>query len=380
MPDDRQLDQRKAAILRAVVQQYIETAQPVGSSTVSARADVAVSSATVRNDMTILEHEGYLLQPHTSAGRIPTEKGYRYFVDTLSGSESLSPTNIRMVRDFFATAHGELEQMLADTSSLLSAVTGTAAVVVGDATDESTFRSVQLVDLSSTAILAVAVLSNGLVLKRTIELGHAGVVVRRDGTGATSSSTGTGVDTLGGGAGGKGPGAPGTGSSLGMDAVELAEAQALLSSVMIGRTVSGLGSVTIDPAAPGGELAAFAVDAIRDAAVAESQQVFVEGRARIAGSFDARETIEAVLGILEQQFVVVSLLKELVDGGVAVSIGSESGVAHLAECSLVVAPYRLGGESAGAIAVLGPTRMNYPETLSAVAVVSQRLSSLLSEG
>lgn len=343
MLDDRQLDQRKAAILRAVVQQYIETAQPVGSSTVSARADVAVSSATVRNDMTILEHEGYLLQPHTSAGRIPTEKGYRYFVDTLTGSEPLSPTNVRMVRDFFSTAHGELEQMLADTSSLLSTVTGTAAVVVGEAIDESTFRSVQLVDLSSTAILAVAVLSNGVVLKRTIELG---------------------------------PGA----SGVGVDNDELADAQAYVSSLVIGQSLSGLDSVAAVASMPGGELARLAIEAIRDAAEAESQQVFVEGRARIAGSFDARETIEAVLGILEQQFVVVSLLKELIDGGVAVSIGSESGVAHLAECSLVVAPYRLGGEPAGAIAVLGPTRMNYPETLSAVAVVSQRLSSLLSEG
>jgi heat-inducible transcriptional repressor len=108
--------------------------------------------------------------------------------------------------------------------------------------------------------------------------------------------------------------------------------------------------------------------------------MFVDGRSHIAGSFDARETIESVLGILEQQFVVVSLLKELVDNGMAVSIGSESGVAPLADCSLVVAPYEAGGEPAGAIAVLGPTRMNYPETLSAVAVVSQRLSRLLSEG
>ena len=95
MLDDRQLDQRKAAILRAVVQQYIETAQPVGSSTVSAREDVAVSSATIRNDMTQLERDGYLVQPHTSAGRVPTEKGYRYFVDTLAGPGPLKPLRIQ---------------------------------------------------------------------------------------------------------------------------------------------------------------------------------------------------------------------------------------------------------------------------------------------
>jgi heat-inducible transcriptional repressor len=136
MFDDRQLDQRKAAILRAVVQQYIETAQPVGSSTVSARADVAVSSATVRNDMTQLERDGYLAQPHTSAGRVPTEKGYRFFVDNLAGPGPLNPNGVRMVREFFATTHGELEQM-SEISRLLS-TTGTATVVVGEPVEVAT--------------------------------------------------------------------------------------------------------------------------------------------------------------------------------------------------------------------------------------------------
>ncbi|CAB4712050.1 MAG: heat-inducible transcription repressor HrcA [Actinobacteria bacterium] len=332
------LDDRKSAILRAVVQQYIETAQPVGSSTVSARTEVAVSSATVRNDMTQLEREGYLVQPHTSAGRIPTEKGYRFFVDTLTGTESLSPTNVRLVRDFFATTHGELEQMLAETSRLLSDVTGTAAVVVGEANEVSTVRSVQLVDLSPRTVLAVMVMSNGAIVKRTMELDQD----------VTPS--------------------------------ELSAAHALVNDRMVGSSLHASTPKLAVPQQEGAALAAAAVSALREAAEAEGQHMFVDGRSRIAGSFDARETIEAVLGILEQQFVVVSLLKELVDGGLAVSIGSESGVAPLADCSLVVAPYQVGGESVGAIAVLGPTRMNYPETLSAVALVSQRLSRLLTEG
>src|SRR5438309_1525641 len=106
------LDERKAAILRAVVEEYIETAQPVGSGHIAPA--VSVSSATVRNDMAVLEQEGYLLQPHTSAGRVPTEKGYRYFVDTLSGPGQLAGAQAQQVREFFAKAHGELEQMLHD--------------------------------------------------------------------------------------------------------------------------------------------------------------------------------------------------------------------------------------------------------------------------
>lgn len=338
MSDDRQLDQRKAAILRAVVQQYIETAQPVGSSAVSALADVAVSSATVRNDMTQLERDGFLVQPHTSAGRVPTEKGYRYFVDTLSEPGQLNPQGVRMVKEFFATTHGELEQMLAETTRLLADVTGTAAVVVGEPAEIATIRSVQLIDLTPHTVLCVMVMSNGVIVKRTLEL------------------------------------------DADVDADDLSAAQAVLAGATEGASLKVLAEWSAPADRPGATLATNAATALRDAANAESQQVFVDGRSHIAGSFDARETIEAVLGILEQQLVVVSLLKELVDNGLAVAIGSESGLAPLADCSLVVAPYQAGGEPAGAIAVLGPTRMNYPETLSAVAVVSQRLSRLLSEG
>lgn len=331
------LDDRKSAILRAVVQQYIETAQPVGSSSVAARSDVSVSSATVRNEMTVLEDEGYLLQPHRSAGRVPTEKGYRHFVDTLSGEPPLSPANVRLVGEFFNSAHGEIERMLSDTSALLASVTGTAAVVVAEATNVATIRSVQLVGLSQDLVMVVAVLSNGAVLKRTVDL----------------------AETL---------------SDESMD-----EAQRILVRVTVDKTLEDLSTVQVHEASVAAVVAVAALEELQVAAELETQQFFVEGRAHIAGSFDARETVESVLDILEQQLVVVSLLKELVDAGVAVSIGSESGVAPLSECSLVVAPYQLGEESAGAIAVLGPTRMNYPETLSAVAIVSRRLSGLLGE-
>jgi heat-inducible transcriptional repressor len=332
------LDDRKSAILRAVVQQYIETAQPVGSTTVAARADVGVSSATVRNDMTVLEHEGYLVQPHTSAGRVPTEKGYRFFVDGLTtGSGDMSPANVRMVRDFFATAHGELESMLRETTHLLSSLTHSAAVVLGEQAEAATVRSVQLVDLSARTVLVVVVLSNGVVLKRTFET----------------------TDLV--------------------DAEDLARAQTAISEGLVSRSLHDLGSWSAPPS-PAAALADAAVAAVKAAAEAEGPQVYVDGASRIAGSFETRETVESVLGILEQQFVVVSLLRELIDGGLTVAIGSETGEERLADCALVVAPYQAGGEPAGAIAVLGPTRMNYAETVSAVAVVSQRLSRMLTEG
>src|SRR5207248_9003381 len=120
------LDERKAAILRAVVEEYIETAQPVGSGHIAPA--VNVSSATVRNEMVAVEHEGYLRQPHTSAGRVPTDKGYRYFVASLRGPGELGTAQVHHVRTFFGNAHGELQQILHDTSRWLSDLADCTAV------------------------------------------------------------------------------------------------------------------------------------------------------------------------------------------------------------------------------------------------------------
>jgi heat-inducible transcriptional repressor len=338
------LDDRKSAILRAVVQQYIETAQPVGSNTIARRDDVSVSSATVRNEMHDLESEGYLVQPHTSAGRIPTEKGYRFFVDAIGGAEPLSPQGVAQVSDFFAAAHGELEQLLGQTSHLLSTLTASAAVVTGIEVEAATLRSVQLVDLNASVHMVVAVTSAGSVLKYTFE-----VPDRSLDTG--NSDTGTVEDS-----------------------------QDLLASAVLGRTLSEIGSAVVPRGARGSELATLAVGALVDGLQAERDLLYVDGTSRIANIFDARETVESVLTVLEKQFVVVSLLKEIVDSGMTVAIGSETGVAPLSECSVVVAPYRSDSGATGAIAVLGPTRMDYAHTVSAVAAVSQRLSRLLTEG
>ncbi len=340
------LDDRKSAILRAVVEHYVSTAQPVGSNAVAARADVAVSPATVRNEMTLLERDGYLAQPHTSAGRIPTEKGYRFFVDSIPerGRVDLSEASARQVREFFTAAHGELEQMLHDTTRLLTNLTHTTAVVVGDQVSVAVVRSVQLVDLSPRVALLVLVFDNGDVVKRTVEL------------------------------------------EVDVDADDVERAQAVLVGHLVGQPWSRVTSWTA-PAAPAAALAPGEAGVL--AAVAASlgaderpddARMFVEGTSFLAGSLEARETVEQVLGILEQQFVVVSLLKQLVDRNVTVAIGSETGLSPLAECSLVLSPYRVDGEVAGTIAVLGPTRMDYQETVAAVAVVSQRLTRILTEG
>lgn len=331
------MDERRAAILRAVVEGYIETAQPIGSAAVARDNGINVSPATIRNEMVALEQDGYLVQPHTSAGRIPTDKGYRQFVDSfLPAPGPLDATSRHQVSSFFAKAHGALEDMLQSTSRLLSNLTDYAAVVVGPSREEATIRSVQVVSLAPRTALVVAVLENGVVEKATIDLG--------DDVGDERTSAAT---------------------------------------VHLTRCLTGSTLRAAEPAPSGDpfldDVCKAAANALRAAHSDDPSQVFVGGASRMAAAFDAVETVRHVLTTLEQQYVVVGLLRDVLDRG-PVSIGTEHGLDSLAECSIVVYPYEVDGHPAGTIAVLGPTRMHYPEALAAVAVVSKRLGRHLSEG
>lgn len=332
------LDERKAAILKAVVEEYIETAQPVGSASVVRTADLGVSTATVRNELAHLEREGFLDHPHTSAGRIPTDKGYRFFVDHLT--PSLEEVQRHTVQDFFTRAHGEIEQMLHDTTRLLSDLTHYAALVVAPSREPATVRSVQVVGLGSSVALAVAVLSDGSVKKAVLDVDPTvtEATLAIAGPHLTAHTTGRPLDaevTI-----------PPSGDEI-TDRV-VAEARAALQ-----RAVTG--------AAP--------------------EQLFVGGAAQMATTFDAIETVRRVLAVLEQQYVLVSLLQEAIhDDALTVSIGAELGVEPLSQCSIIVAPYESEGSAVGTIGVLGPTRMHYGQAIAAVGVVSQRLGKALREG
>ena len=334
------LDERKAAVLRAVVEEYIATPQPVGSSHLAGRPGMVVSSATVRNELSLLEREGYLIQPHTSAGRIPTDKGYRFFVDQLTPPGALDASHRLQVRDFFAQAHGALEQMLHDTSRLLSNLTDCAAVVVAPNHEEAIIRSVQLVGLGRVA-LVVLVLSNGVVEKRTLELPPD---ARED--------------------------------HLSVAAIQLA-------GLLTGLTLQQADAEF--PVRPTGDQASDdvvnrALGVLRGHHEEELEHVFVGGASRMVTAFDAIDTVRRILSVLEQEYVVVTVLRDVLDRGLSVAIGAELGVEPLAECSVVVAPYAVEGEPAGTIGLLGPTRMNYAQALAAVAVVSKRLGRHLAEG
>lgn len=341
------LDARKATILRTVVQEHILTGQPIGSGHLSGTSGLAVSSATIRNDMSVLEREGYLTHPHTSAGRIPTDRGYRYFVDSIGDSGRLSDTKTAQIRRFFDEARADIEQLMAETSRLLSGLTDYAAVVVAPPPEMATIRSVQVVDLGNVA-LVVAVLSNGVVEKASFE------------------------------------------AEIASEAV-INASSARLAQLLIGRSLADVD--TFFPASGDPRIDAIcsgAVDALRPRSASsdkESREVFVGGASRMVGAFDTVSTIRGVLATLEEHYVVVNLIREALDRPATnpahVSIGGEHGsdlaFESLMSCSVVVAPYLIDGVSVGTVGVLGPTRMDYPEAMAAVTAVSTALTDRLSE-
>jgi heat-inducible transcriptional repressor len=340
---DANLDDRKAAILRAIIEEYIASAQPVGSSTVTKTAALGVSAATVRNEMSLLEREGYIAQPHTSAGRVPTDRGYRYYVDHLAAVTTLPPHERRKIAEFFTSATMAMDDLLFETSQLLTRVTAHAAVVVGPQSEAVVVRGVHLALLQPRVVLVVVILSNGAVEKQVVFLDED----------ATDASVGRATVRLG---------------PL-LEGHRLSELPALPEEIGGG-----------DSAAE--RIARAACDTVRTGlGLAHAEPLYVGGASRLAAEHDAFSgtTLARLIELLEQHVVLASLMREMLGPGLTVRIGSEHARADLREVSVVLAPYLVEGEAIGTVGVLGPTRMDYRKAQAAVATVSRRLGRQLSQ-
>jgi len=330
-PPAGSIDARKATILEAVVAEHIKTAQPVGSSSVASSADFAVSPATVRSEMVALEREGYLAQPHTSAGRVPTDKGYRYFVDHLKAG-TMGSAQRYQVKEFFAHVRGEVEDVLEQTSTLLSELTSYTSVVVSAGHSHTSILSVQLVSLDAHHQLFVTVFSDGAVVKHSVL------------------------------------------TSFAVTAEDVAEASRQLNALLLGTTLE----TRVQVPSRHDHVATLIREAVSvlhaQQPTIDGEQVFIGGSSKVAEAFDGVETVRQVLAILEQELLVVSLVQDILDKGVTVAIGSEHGYESLAACAVVVAPVTIDGTPAGAVGLLGPTRMKYREAMAAAQLVSEQLT------
>jgi heat-inducible transcriptional repressor len=337
------LEDRKLDVLRAIVEDYVSTHEPVGSKTLVERHNLGVSPATIRNDMAALEDEGYIAQPHTSAGRIPTDKGYRLFVDRLSSVKPLTGAERRAIQSFLDGAV-DLDDIVGRTVRLLAQLTRQVAVVQYPSLIRSSVRHVELVALTPTRVLLVVITNTGRVEQRAIELG------------------------------GELP-----------DAV-LGELRAQLNAAVAGVRMADapeqLAGLTDRFTADVQPAVTTVLAALLESLVEEHEERVVMGGAANLVRFnpDFPLTIQPVLEALEEQVVLLRLLGEATDPSVlTVRIGHENPFEGLTGTSVVSVGYGGEGEMLAKLGVLGPTRMDYPGTMGAVRAVARYVGQILAE-
>jgi heat-inducible transcriptional repressor len=334
MPDDRRL-----AVLRAIVEDYVATEEPVGSKALVERHGLGVSPATVRNDMAALEDEGYITQPHTSAGRVPTDKGYRLFVDRLTRIKPMSVAERRAIASILDGAV-DLDDVVQRSVRLLSQLTRQVAVVQYPTLSRSTVRHVEVVALAPTRLLVVLILSTGRVEQRLAEL----------------------VEPL--------------------DDEALADLRSRLNHAATGETIAEAITAlrTLSAEVPAtGPVAEVLVDAMSDHRSDERIAVGGAGNlARYGESFDT--AVRPLLEALEEHVVLLKLLGEATSGdAVTVRIGAEGPYQELSATSVVATGYGPGSEALATLGIVGPTRMDYPGTMAAVRAVARYVSRILDE-
>lgn len=337
--------ERKQVILRAVTDDYISTAEPVGSRTIARKYDMGISPATIRNEMADLEEEGYLEQPHASAGRIPSDKGYRFYVDTLMLGRSITEVEQSRIRQEYGRRRDEIRSLVRGTAKVLGEMSQYASVVVGPAVKGAQIRHIQLVSLNAESVLVVVVTSSGLVEHRVLTIEH--------------SMTSSDLDRL----------------------------STVLNNRLRGSTLAEIrGRILREVQAELSAYATFLEDMfellISSVRSSDEDRVHVDGLMKLLAQPEFKEIDRArpVLEFLESDGLVLSELSASArkgGGRPEISIGSENSRDQLRNCSIVSAPYGPGGRVVGAIAVVGPTRMDYSMATALVGFVAERLSELL---
>jgi heat-inducible transcriptional repressor len=336
------MDERKLEVLRAIVTDYVSSQEPVGSKALVERHDLGVSAATVRNDMATLEEEGYITQPHTSAGRIPTDKGYRLFVDRLGTVKPLSLAEQRAIQTFLSGAL-DLDDVLLRTVRLLAQVTQQVAIVQYPTLTHSTVRHVEIVSLSSSRLLLILITSTGRIVQRALELARHDEETLAElrahlNTAAAGASSSQAVARL---------------SAL---AGELPPSLQVIGQTAIATLLEMVGSEASGRMVVGG----------------------VPNLTRYGAAFES--TVRPVLEALEEQVVLLKLLGEATSDAVTVRIGQENPYKELQSTSVVASGYGSQLDTFATLGIVGPTRMDYPSTMASVRAVARYVGRFLSEG
>jgi heat-inducible transcriptional repressor len=329
---------RQQKVLGLVIRTYINTAQPVGSKALLEANDLGVSSATIRNEMAALEELGYLTHPHTSAGRMPTDKGYRFFVERLIGDAELPMTEQNTIRHQFHQAKLEMSQWMQLASAVLARSARSAALVTAPKVEQPRLRHLELISTQSQLVLMVVVFQGGTVRQRMLTLREP------------------------------------------MDQNALSQAAAKFNSLCAGLDAAGARNRMADASDLESDVIKLLTDLMNSSDAVPLNEVYRDGLTEVLQEpeFTRRSDANAIVTAMEQPTFLTDVLSSPV-GTVQVVIGGEGRWRELSSCSMVIARYGVEGFATGALGVLGPTRMPYGRAISTVRYVADLMSDLVSD-
>jgi heat-inducible transcriptional repressor len=334
------LTQRCQTVLRLVVSEYINTAEPVSSKAISEKYDVGVSPATIRNEMATLEELGYLTHPHTSAGRTPTEQGYRYFVERLMGESRLALTERRTIQHQFHQARLELDQWMRLSAAVLAHTAQSASLITAPKSLRCTFKHLELISIRDDVALLILVLQEGTVKQQIITLDSP------------------------------------------MTQEVLASVAHRLNALLKGSDQPGVMSVLASLVDFDRQVAEVVLNTMCRIDERTSNEIYRDGLLNLLSQpeFAYSELAQDVVRVLEERQLIDSMVSQVLkQGGVQIIIGGEGRWEELSEVSVVLARYGVDDQAVGALGVLGPMRMHYARVVSVVRYMSYLMSDLIGD-
>ncbi len=337
------LNNRKRLILQAIIEDYINTAEPVGSRTISKKYLTSVSSATIRNEMADLEELGYIEQPYTSAGRIPSDKGYRLYVDSIMNQSLINAKKIEYIKQEFVEALGEIDDLVKHASKLLSNITRYTSIAMAPQFLKTSLKHIQLIGIDSINVLAVIVTDAGIVKNSVIRMEEN------------------------------------------IDTYTLGKISNILNEKLTGLSLDELNN--LDISALSSEINGYnevlnkvLPELFQALKYSDKIEVYHDGAANLLDLPEYSDVQKArdFLNVLEEHDILFKVLDES-SKDLSVTIGKENKVTQLKNCSLITATYSLNGKTIGSIGVVGPTRMEYTKVISVVDCLTQNLNDILSK-
>lgn len=337
------LGNRKRLILQAIIEDYINTAEPVGSRTISKKYLTGTSPATIRNEMADLEEMGFIEQPHTSSGRIPSDKGYRLYVDKIMRQNTVDEAQMEMIKKEFLDTLGEIDRLVKHASRLLSQMTQYTSIVMAPQLRRTSIKQIQLIRIDNSTVLAVIITDAGIVknsVLRIVQDVQSDVLVK------ISNMLNEKL------------------AGLGIDDIESFDMEYMKNNSLGHREI-------IEQILP---------ELIQTLFFSDTAEVYHDGVSNILNlpEYSDINKARSFLNTMEENDLLFKVLND-VKGDVNVSIGSENKLEQFKNCSLITATYRINGKTVGSVGIIGPTRMEYSKAISVVECMTNNLSDMLTK-